>query len=160
MPRLLRMPGISAHAEEVVFLEWCSTVGSTVAAGAAIATVETEKANVDIEAEEEAVLWRTLIEPGDAVAVGAPIAVLVGVGKTCRMKAASWTRWVSRPQAPRLSNTTLLITTTSKNATRHSHRHRPKRMPPIRQQTSGSTRHRPTAESYCITAGTQVGAGQ
>ena len=55
MPRLLRMPGISADAEEVVFLEWCSTVGSTVAAGAAIATVETEKANVDIEAEEEAV---------------------------------------------------------------------------------------------------------
>ncbi|MEL0248713.1 MAG: dihydrolipoamide acetyltransferase family protein [Actinomycetota bacterium] len=81
MPRLLRMPGISADAEEVVFLEWCSTVGSTVAAGAAIATVETEKANVDIEAEEEAVLWRTLIEPGDAVAVGAPIAVLVGVGE-------------------------------------------------------------------------------
>ena len=36
MPRLLRMPGISADAEEVVFLEWCSTVGSTVAAGAAI----------------------------------------------------------------------------------------------------------------------------
>ena len=33
MPRLLRMPGISADAEEVVFLEWCSTVGSTVAAG-------------------------------------------------------------------------------------------------------------------------------
>ncbi len=81
MPRLLRMPGISADAEEVVFLEWCSTVGSTVAAGAAIATVETEKANVDIEAEEEAVLWRTLIEPGDAVAVGAPIAVLAGVGE-------------------------------------------------------------------------------
>ena len=81
MPRLLRMPGISADAEEVVFLEWCSSVGSTVAAGAAIATVETEKANVDIEAEEEVVLWRTLIEPGDAVAVGAPIAVLAGVGE-------------------------------------------------------------------------------
>ncbi len=81
MPRLLRMPGISADAEEVVFLEWCSALGSTVAAGAAIATVETEKANVDIEAEEEAVLWRTLIEPGDAVAVGAPIAVLAGVGE-------------------------------------------------------------------------------
>ena len=37
MPRLLRMPGISADAEEVDFLEWCSTVGSTLAAGAAIA---------------------------------------------------------------------------------------------------------------------------
>lgn len=79
MARLLRMPGISADAEEVVFLEWCSAPGSTVAAGDAIATVETEKANVDIEADDAAILWRTLIGPGDAVAVGAPIAILVGV---------------------------------------------------------------------------------
>lgn len=79
MARLLRMPGISADAEEVVFLEWCTSPGSTVSAGEAIATVETEKANVDIEADGEAILWRTLIEPGASVAVGFPIAVLVGV---------------------------------------------------------------------------------
>lgn len=79
MARLLRMPGISADAEEVVFLEWCSALGSTVKAGAPIATVETEKANVDIEADDEAILWRTLISPGEAVTVGAPIAILVGV---------------------------------------------------------------------------------
>lgn len=79
MARLLRMPGISADAEEVVFLEWCSSPGSTVAAGDAIATVETEKANVDIEADDAAILWRTLIGPGDAVAVGAPMAILIGV---------------------------------------------------------------------------------
>lgn len=81
MARLLRMPGISADAEEVVFLEWCTSVGNTVAVGDAIATVETEKANVDIEADDTAVLWRTLIEPGDSVAVGHPIAVLVDVGE-------------------------------------------------------------------------------
>ena len=81
MARLLRMPGISADAEEVVFLEWCAELGSQVGAGEAIATVETEKANVDIEADDEAVLWRTLISPGDSVAVGAPIAVLAGVNE-------------------------------------------------------------------------------
>jgi pyruvate dehydrogenase E2 component (dihydrolipoamide acetyltransferase) len=79
MARVLRMPGISADAEEVVFLEWCASPGNRVSVGDAIATVETEKANVDIESDQEAVLWRTLIAPGDCVAVGSPIAVLVGV---------------------------------------------------------------------------------
>jgi pyruvate dehydrogenase E2 component (dihydrolipoamide acetyltransferase) len=81
MARVLRMPGISADAEEVVFLEWCTSPGSRVAVGDAIATVETEKANVDIESDQDAVLWRTLIAPGDSVAVGSPIAVLVGISE-------------------------------------------------------------------------------
>lgn len=81
MARVLRMPGISADAEEVVFLEWCTSPGNRVAVGDAIATVETEKANVDIESDQEAVLWRTLISPGDSVVVGSPIAVLVGIGE-------------------------------------------------------------------------------
>ena len=42
------MPGISADAEEVVFLEWSVKQGSQIVTGEAIATVETEKANVDI----------------------------------------------------------------------------------------------------------------
>lgn len=88
MARLLRMPGISADAEEVVFLEWCATLGSTLTAGDAIATVETEKANVDIEADSEAILWRTLIEPGASVAVGLPIAVLVGIDEDVADEAA------------------------------------------------------------------------
>ncbi|MEY2989847.1 MAG: hypothetical protein RLZZ163_763 [Actinomycetota bacterium] len=81
MARVLRMPGISADAEEVVFLEWCASPGNRVSVGDAIATVETEKANVDIESDQDAVLWRTLIAPGDSVAVGSPIAVLVGISE-------------------------------------------------------------------------------
>lgn len=81
MARLLRMPGISADAEEVVFLEWCAKPGSEIRTGDAIATVETEKANVDIEADQDAVLWRTLIEPGQSVSVGSPVAVLVAIGE-------------------------------------------------------------------------------
>lgn len=87
MARVLRMPGISADAEEVVFLEWCATPGSQVAVGDAIATVETEKANVDIESDQEAVLWRTLIEPGDSVGVGSPIAVLVDIDEEIKDEA-------------------------------------------------------------------------
>jgi pyruvate dehydrogenase E2 component (dihydrolipoamide acetyltransferase) len=79
MAKLLRMPGISADAEEVVFLEWCISPGSKIQNGDAIAIVETEKANVDIVADQDAILWKSLIEPGSSVNVGAPIAVLIGV---------------------------------------------------------------------------------
>ena len=79
MAKLLRMPGISADAEEVVFLEWCVTPGSKIQNGDAIAIVETEKANVDIVADQDAILWKSLIEPGSSVNVGAPIAVLIAV---------------------------------------------------------------------------------
>jgi pyruvate dehydrogenase E2 component (dihydrolipoamide acetyltransferase) len=88
MARLLRMPGISADAEEVVFLEWCTAQGSRITAGDPIATVETEKANVDIEADQDGVLWRTLIEPGQSVFVGSPVAVLLGVDEEVGDEAA------------------------------------------------------------------------
>jgi pyruvate dehydrogenase E2 component (dihydrolipoamide acetyltransferase) len=81
MAKLLRMPGISADAEEVVFLEWSVKQGSQIVTGEAIATVETEKANVDIIADQNAVLWRSLIEPGASVNVGAPIAILIEVNE-------------------------------------------------------------------------------
>ncbi len=81
MAKLLRMPGISADAEEVVFLEWSVKQGSQIVTGEAIATVETEKANVDIIADQNAVLWRSLIEPGASVNVGAPIAILIEINE-------------------------------------------------------------------------------
>ncbi|WP_104082272.1 dihydrolipoamide acetyltransferase family protein [Cryobacterium sp. Y11] len=79
MASILRMPGISADAEEAVLLEWLIQESGEFHPGDALATVETEKANVEIEADQDAVLWRTLAEPGTSVAVGAPIAVLIAV---------------------------------------------------------------------------------
>lgn len=81
MATILRMPGISADAEEAVLLEWLIQESREFHPGDALATVETEKANVEIEADQDAVLWRTLAEPGATVAVGAPIAVLIAVGE-------------------------------------------------------------------------------
>ena len=48
----------------------------------AIATVETDKAMVEIEAEEAGVILRFLVEPGTEVHIGAPIAVTGAVGET------------------------------------------------------------------------------
>ena len=78
MAKLFRMPSISADTEEVVLLEWCVKPGAKVAAGDAIAIVETDKANVDITVDQTSILWRSLVEPGTSLDVGTPIAILIG----------------------------------------------------------------------------------
>ncbi|GAB3602803.1 dihydrolipoamide acetyltransferase family protein [Microbacterium aureliae] len=81
MATLLRMPGVSADAEEAALVEWTVQPGASLKAGDPIAVVETEKANVDIPVEDDAVLWRTLAEAGESVEVGSPIAVLLSKGE-------------------------------------------------------------------------------
>jgi pyruvate dehydrogenase E2 component (dihydrolipoamide acetyltransferase) len=76
MARLLRMPEISANTAEAVLSAWPLPENGAFSGGDAIATVETEKAVVDVPADSDGVLLRTLIEPGAAVAVGTPMAVL------------------------------------------------------------------------------------
>ena len=78
MAKLFRMTSISADTEEVVLLEWCVKPGAKVAAGEAMAIVETDKANVDITVDQTSILWRSLVEPGTSLDVGTPIAILIG----------------------------------------------------------------------------------
>jgi pyruvate dehydrogenase E2 component (dihydrolipoamide acetyltransferase) len=81
MASLIRMPGISADAEEAALVEWFVEVGAEISQGSALASVETEKATVDIDSDESGVVWKLLAVPGEAVAVGAPIAIIVAVGE-------------------------------------------------------------------------------
>lgn len=74
--QLLRVPEVAAGAAEVVLSEWLVAEGDEVAAGAALAVVETDKATVEIESDASAVVLRVLVTPGSAVAVGAPMALL------------------------------------------------------------------------------------
>ena len=81
MPTVLRMPGVSANATEAVLAEWLVAESAEFAAADALATVETDKALVDVEAETAGVVLKTLVTPGSQVEVGAPIAVLGAVGE-------------------------------------------------------------------------------
>ena len=81
MPRVLRMPGVSANATEAVLAEWLVEESAEFAAADALATVETDKALVDVEADAAGVVLKTLVAPGSQVEVGAPIAVLGAVGE-------------------------------------------------------------------------------
>ncbi|HEU0042027.1 MAG TPA: biotin/lipoyl-containing protein, partial [Jiangellaceae bacterium] len=76
MAKLLRMPKVAANAAAAVLQEWTVTANTPFSAQDAVATVETDKAVVDVEAEADGVILQTLVPVGAQVEVGAPIAVV------------------------------------------------------------------------------------
>ena len=88
MASLLRMPGVSADADTALLESWSVTAGDAVSRGTALATVETDKALVEIEAETDAVVHTLLVQGGATVTVGDPIAVLAEPGEDPSVAAA------------------------------------------------------------------------
>src|SRR5215210_7225882 len=76
MPELLRMPEIAAATRSAVLAGWPVAVNKRFSASDVIVTVETDKAVVDVEAESDGVILRTLVTEGTEVEVGTAIAVL------------------------------------------------------------------------------------
>ena len=75
MATYLRMPGLSADAEDAILIDWLVETGASLAKGDLVATVETDKANVDIECDRAATVYRLLVPAGATVPVGDPIAL-------------------------------------------------------------------------------------
>ena len=74
------LPSLGADMEKGTLVEWLVDVGDTVRRGDVVAVVETEKAELEIEIWEDAEILELLIEPGDTVPVGTPIAQILGEG--------------------------------------------------------------------------------
>jgi len=79
---LLRVPEIAAGSTEAVLATWPVAENSPYSATDVIATVETAKAVIDIEAEENGVILRRLVSEGADVAVGQPIAIIGAPGES------------------------------------------------------------------------------
>ncbi|MGN6502046.1 MAG: biotin/lipoyl-containing protein, partial [Pseudolysinimonas sp.] len=82
MATVVRMPAALAGVTEGAIQSWMLRPGDTVAAGQALAEIETEKAVVEFESEVGGTVARLLVEAGDNVPVGAPIAVILAAGET------------------------------------------------------------------------------
>jgi pyruvate dehydrogenase E2 component (dihydrolipoamide acetyltransferase) len=76
MAHLLRVPEVATGTTEVVLAAWPVAENSPYSAADVIATVETDKAVIDIEAEESGVILRWLAAEGAVVTVGQPIALI------------------------------------------------------------------------------------
>jgi len=82
MPIEVTMPALSPTMEEGTLANWLVKEGDTIAAGDVIAEIETDKATMEVEAVEEGVLGKILVEAGtDNVKVNAPIALLLEDGE-------------------------------------------------------------------------------
>lgn len=82
MPELVRMPEVSSGSESAVLAEWSIQEGGSFTAGQSIATVETDKAVVDVAREHDGVLIRRLVEAGAEVTVGDPIAIVANADES------------------------------------------------------------------------------
>lgn len=80
MAKIIRMPEVLAGAAEAVVSQWLKDEGSEVAVGDTLAEIETEKATVEYQAEDEGTLGRVLLKPGQSANVGDPIAVFLEPG--------------------------------------------------------------------------------
>jgi pyruvate dehydrogenase E2 component (dihydrolipoamide acetyltransferase) len=114
MARLLRMPEVAANAVEAVLAEWPVPENTPFTAQDAIATVETEKAVVDVPADANGVILKTLVPAGAMVEVGAPIALLGDPGELVDDLDALLVELgvtpVTGPSAPAPTNTAMATT--------------------------------------------------
>jgi pyruvate dehydrogenase E2 component (dihydrolipoamide acetyltransferase) len=67
--------------ESGTIVEWLKKEGDRVERGEAILVVETDKANVDVEAPENGVLLRILTPEGTDAPIGAPLAIIGAAGE-------------------------------------------------------------------------------
>lgn len=74
---IIRLPEVMANATEAVIATWVAAEGTEVAVGDVLAEIETEKAVVEMNAEEAGVLAKHLAPAGALVQVGAPVALLL-----------------------------------------------------------------------------------
>jgi pyruvate dehydrogenase E2 component (dihydrolipoamide acetyltransferase) len=76
MPELLRMPEVAAGATTAIMCDWLVEENQRYAASEVLATIETDKAVVDLTADTGGVLLRVLVPAGTEAPVGAPIALI------------------------------------------------------------------------------------
>lgn len=82
MASLIKLPAVAADASEGILHQWLKKEGERVAVGEALAEVETEKAIVEINAEQAGVLGRIVVQAGPAsVPVNSVIGVLLAEGE-------------------------------------------------------------------------------
>ena len=81
MPIDVTMPKLSDTMEEGKLLRWVKQVGEAVRVGDVLAEVETDKANMELEAYDEGTLAEVRVPEGESAPVGAVIAVLAAPGE-------------------------------------------------------------------------------
>ena len=89
MPFVIQMPKLGHTMTEGTVLKWHKHAGDSVREGEAVLTVETDKAEIEIESPAAGVLARVLADEGVVVGVGLPLGEIVREGETASASPAS-----------------------------------------------------------------------
>ncbi len=76
MARLVTMPQLGSTMEEGTILQWNRKEGDTVKQGEPLLEIETDKASITVEAENDGVLRKILIPAESSVPIRTPIAII------------------------------------------------------------------------------------
>jgi pyruvate/2-oxoglutarate dehydrogenase complex dihydrolipoamide acyltransferase (E2) component len=71
----LTVPAMAEDVEEIRILEWHGEPGRAFQSGELIVEFETYKALVEVRAAQAGILRRILVQPGDWVPIGGPVAL-------------------------------------------------------------------------------------
>src|SRR5882762_8922129 len=82
MPFTIQMPKLGHTMTEGTVVKWHKRAGDQIRQGEAVLTVETDKAEVEIESPEAGVLARVLADEGSVVGVGLPLGEITRRGET------------------------------------------------------------------------------
>ncbi|MFY2561451.1 pyruvate dehydrogenase complex dihydrolipoamide acetyltransferase [Corallococcus terminator] len=77
----IQMPSLSPTMTEGKIVKWLKKVGDKVTSGEALAELETDKSNLEIEAYDDGYLLQILVGEGQSAPVGAPIAYIGAQGE-------------------------------------------------------------------------------
>ena len=82
MPTDILMPALSPTMEEGKLAKWLKKEGDPIKSGDVLAEIETDKATMEVEAVDEGILAKILVQDGtDGVAVNTPIGVIAAEGE-------------------------------------------------------------------------------
>jgi pyruvate dehydrogenase E2 component (dihydrolipoamide acetyltransferase) len=76
MAHQVRMPRLSQDMAQGRIVEWLKREGDPVREGEPLLSIETDKAEVEVQAPKSGILRRVLVGAGEDVAVGTPLAIL------------------------------------------------------------------------------------
>jgi pyruvate dehydrogenase E2 component (dihydrolipoamide acetyltransferase) len=76
MPHVVKLPKWGLTMEEATVKEWLVEPGESVEQGDVIATVESEKAEIELPSPASGIFVKALVQDGETVAVGTDLAVI------------------------------------------------------------------------------------
>ncbi len=166
------MPQMGADMTEGTMVRWLKQEGDAVARGEIIAEIETDKANVEIEAFEGGVFRKALASEGDVIEVGALIAIIAaadddiskyesGASSATAGSPATKTTTAAASEAPRSATTIPAIETgvddeAASAAPTAPSAPEPALSPPVSQQASARVRVSPVARRIAEEAGVDL----